>query len=139
MKRLQKLKKQLGFTLIELLIVMAILAMLAALVGPAIFGNLGRGQRATAQTQMSSLEAALDSYRLDMSRYPESLNGLISNDSGRPNWSGPYLRADRVPLDPWGNEYVYELTSNGRDFNLLSLGADGAPGGEGDDADIVNN
>lgn len=124
-----------GFTLIELLIVMAILAMLAALVGPALFSNLGRGQRSAAQTQMDALATALDSYRLDIGRYPRELEGLLENDTGRDVWNGPYLeRTEVVPLDPWGNEYVY--SAEGRSFELMSLGADGAPGGEGDDADI---
>lgn len=126
-----------GFTLMELLIVMAILAMLAALVGPALFGNLGRGQRSAAQTQMDALATALDTYRLDIGRYPRELEGLIENDTGRDNWQGPYLaRAQTIPLDPWGNEYVYRV--EGQSFTLMSLGADGAPGGEGDDADIQN-
>src|SRR5690606_18327481 len=123
-------------TLIELLIVMAILAMLAALVGPAFFGSLGRSERSTAQTQISNFASALDTYRLDVGRYPNSLQGLITNDRGSRRWSGPYLRADAIPMDPWGNEYQYQVTSNGRDFTLLSYGADGSPGGEGDDADI---
>lgn len=133
------MKKNPGFTLIELLIVMAILAMLAALVGPAFFGNLGKGQRSAAQTQISNFESALDSYRLDVGRYPESLEGLLSNDRGSGNWSGPYLRADAIPQDPWDNEYHYEVAANGRDFELTSYGADGVPGGEGDDADISGN
>lgn len=124
-----------GFTLIELLIVMAILAMLAALVGPALFSNLGRGQRSAAQTQMDALATALDSYRLDIGRYPRELEGLLENDTGRDVWNGPYLeRTEVIPLDPWGNDYVY--SAEGRSFELMSLGADGAPGGEGDDADI---
>lgn len=127
------MKQTRGFTLIELLIVMAILAMLAALVGPALFGNLGKGQRATAQTQMDALASALDSYRLDVGRYPEALEGLVENDTGRDTWAGPYLRGD-LPKDPWGNDYVY--TPSRTDFDLLSYGADGASGGEGDDADI---
>lgn len=124
-----------GFTLIEILIVMAILGMLAALVGPALFSNLGKGQRATAQTQMDMLAQGLDTYRLDVGRYPRTLEGLIENDTGRDSWNGPYLRgADAVPKDPWDNDYVYTLT--GDEFELLSLGADGAEGGDGDDADI---
>lgn len=126
-------KRPRGFTLIELLIVMAILAMLAALVGPALFSNLGKGQRATAQTQMDALASALDSYRLDVGRYPETLEGLVENDTNRDTWSGPYLRG-ALPKDPWGNDYVY--TPGRNDFDLLSYGADGAAGGEGDDADI---
>lgn len=127
------MNKQTGFTLIELLIVMAILGMLAALVGPALFGNLGKGQRSAAASQINSLESALDTYRLDVGRYPRSLAGLMENDAGRDSWAGPYLRG-ALPKDPWGNDYVYQATD--RDFELLSYGADGQPGGEGDDADI---
>jgi general secretion pathway protein G len=127
--------KNRGFTLIEILIVMAILAMLAALVGPALFSNLGKGQRSAAATQMDLLGQGLDVYKLDVGRYPRELNGLIENDTGRDVWSGPYLRgADAIPKDPWGNDYVY--TPGDDDFDLLTYGADGAPGGEGDDADI---
>jgi len=128
------MKKHTGFTLIELLVVMAILGMLAALVGPALFGNLSKGQRTTAASQISNLESALDTYRLDVGSYPESLSGLVSNDSSSPRWNGPYIRDEEVPLDPWDNPYHYE--PNGRDFILMSYGADGVRGGEGDDADI---
>jgi len=128
------MKKHTGFTLIELLVVMAILGMLAALVGPALFGNLSKGQRTTAASQISNLESALDTYRLDVGSYPESLSGLVSNDSGSPRWNGPYIRDEEVPLDPWDNPYHYE--PNGRAFILMSYGADGVRGGEGDDADI---
>ena len=129
--------KNRGFTLIEILIVMAILGMLAALVGPALFSNLGKGQRATAITQMDMLGQSLDTYRLDVLRYPRTLDGLIENDTGRDVWNGPYLRgANAVPKDPWGNDYVYRVV--GDDFELMSLGADGAEGGEGDDEDITH-
>lgn len=127
-------KRKRGFTLIEMLIVMAIIGLIAALVGPSIIGGFGRGQRATAAAQISNIEQALDTYRIDVGRYPESLEGLVENDIGRDSWTGPYLRDDSVPLDPWGNEYHYER--DGNDFILLSYGADGEPGGEGDDADI---
>ncbi len=122
-----------GFTLIELLVVLAILGMLAALVGPALFSNLGKGQRATAASQISNIETSLDQYRLDVGRYPETLQGLIENDTGRDVWAGPYLRGE-LPKDPWGNDYSYQVGD--KDFVLLSYGQDGAPGGEGDDADI---
>lgn len=128
------MNKQTGFTLIELLIVMAILGMLAALVGPALFGNLGKGQRSAAASQLASLETSLDSYRLDVGRYPRTLEGLVENDSGRDSWAGPYLRG-ALPKDPWDNDYVYQLTDSG--FELMSYGADGQSGGEGDDADIT--
>jgi general secretion pathway protein G len=127
------MKKAAGFTLIELLVVLAILAMLAALVGPAIFSNLGKGQRATAASQISNLESALDAYRLDVGRYPESLAGLAENDTGRDAWAGPYLRGD-LPKDPWGNDYFYK--PGDKDFVLRSYGKDGVEGGEDDNADI---
>jgi general secretion pathway protein G len=131
----QAMKRHAGFTLMELLIVMAILGMLAALVGPALFSNLGRGQRTAAAAQISNLETALDSYRLDVGNYPETLEGLMENDTSRDAWNGPYLRGE-LPLDPWDNPYVYQ--NEGRAFKLLSYGADGLPGGQEDDADIGN-
>ena len=122
-----------GFTLIEILVVMAIIGMLAVMVAPNIFNQQAGAQRDAALSQISALEAALDTYRLDVGQYPDSLWGLVENDSGRAAWNGPYLRRE-VPLDPWGNEYVYD--SDGRGFTLVSYGPDGERGGEGDDADI---
>ncbi|MEQ8313545.1 MAG: type II secretion system major pseudopilin GspG [Gammaproteobacteria bacterium] len=122
-----------GFTLIEILVVMAIIGMLAVMVAPNIFNQQAGAQRDAALSQISSLEAALDAYRLDVGEYPDSLDGLMENDSGRAAWNGPYLRR-AVPQDPWNNDFVYE--SNGRSFTLYSYGPDGERGGEGDDADI---
>ncbi len=130
---IQNIHRTTGFTLIEILVVMAIIGMLAVMVAPNIFNQQAGAQRDAAMSQISSLEAALDTYRLDVGEYPDSLEGLRDNDSGRAAWNGPYLRRD-VPLDPWGNEYVYG--SDGREFTLLSYGPDGEQGGEGDDADI---
>ncbi len=129
----QGFSANLGFTLIEILVVMAIIGMLAVMVAPNIFNQQAGAQRDAALSQISSLEAALDTYRLDVGEYPDSLEGLIENDSGRAVWNGPYLRRE-VPMDPWGNEYIYE--SEGRSFTLVSYGPDGERGGEGDDADI---
>jgi general secretion pathway protein G len=130
-----KRKAQRGFTLIELLIVMAILAMLAALVGPALFDRLDKGKQSTAASQISMLESALEGYRLDVGHYPNSLEALVANSDDEDDWSGPYLnRADEVPLDPWKNDFLYARV--GREFSLLSYGADGVEGGEGPDADI---
>ena len=122
-----------GFTLIEILVVMAIIGMLAVMVAPNIFNQQAGAQRDAALSQISALEAALDTYRLDVGQYPDSLEGLVENDSGRAAWNGPYLRRE-VPLDPWGNEYVYD--SDGRGFTLVSYGPDGERGGEGDGADL---
>ena len=126
---------QSGFTLIELLIVMAILAMLAALVGPALFERLDKGKQSTASTQISMIQSALDAYRLEVGHYPNSLEALVTNVDDENGWDGPYLnRADEVPLDPWKNEFVYSRV--GSNFSLMSYGADGVEGGEGPDADI---
>ena len=129
----QSFAEERGLTLIEILVVMAIIGMLAIMVAPNIFNQQAGAQIDAALSQISSLEAALDTYRLDVGEYPDSLEGLRENISGRAAWNGPYLRRD-VPLDPWGNEYVYD--SNGREFTLSSYGPDGEQGGEGDDADI---
>ena len=129
----QSFARESGFTLIEILVVMAIIGMLAVIVAPNIFNQQAGAQIDAALSQISSLEAALDTYRLDVGEYPDSLEGLRENISGRAVWNGPYLRRD-VPLDPWGNDYVYD--ANGREFTLSSYGPDGEQGGEGDDADI---
>jgi len=122
-----------GFTLIEILVVMAIIGMLAVMVAPNIFNQQAGAQRDAALSQISALEAALDTHRLDVGEYPDSLEGLRENISNRASWNGPYLRRE-VPLDPWGNEYIYD--SNGREFTLISFGPDGERGGEGAEADV---
>lgn len=126
-------RRQQGFTLIEILVVMAIISMLAIMVAPNIFNQQAGAKRDAALSQISTLEAALDTHRLDVGEYPDSLEGLMENDSDSAAWNGPYLRR-AVPQDPWGNDYVYEGSS--REFTLISYGADGQRGGEDDDADI---
>jgi general secretion pathway protein G len=134
-----------GFTLIEILVVIAVISLLAALVAPNVFQNMGTAKDAVARTQIEMLGAALDAYRLDNGRYPSTAQGLEAlwmqpTSEPRPsNWRGPYLRKP-VPADPWKNAYVYlcpgEVHLTG--YDLTSLGADGAVGGEGADADISN-
>ena len=134
-----------GFTLIEVLVVIAVIAMLAALVAPNVFQHVGTAKDATARSQIELLGAALDAYRLDNGRYPTSDQGLDALQVAptlQPlpsNWRGPYLRKD-VPLDPWGTPFIYMSPGevNLRGYDLLSLGADGEPGGEGEDADVVS-
>lgn len=134
-----------GFTLIEVMVVIVVIALLATLVAPNIFGNLRVAKDATARSQMEMISAALDSYRLDNGRYPSTLQGLEAlwtepTQEPRPtNWRGPYLRK-RPPLDPWGNPYVYRYpgTENPHGFDLLTYGADGEQGGEGEDADLLS-
>jgi general secretion pathway protein G len=134
-----------GFTLIEILVVIAVIAVLAALVAPNVFRHVGTAKDAAARSQIEMLGAALDAYRLDNGRYPSSDQGLEAlweepTLEPRPaNWRGPYLRK-AVPLDPWGNPYVYLSPGevNQRGYDLVSLGADGQPGGEGEDADVTS-
>lgn len=134
-------RKSAGFTLIELLIVMVILGLLSALVGPRLFGHLSSSKVKAARTQIELLGASLDMYRLDMGRYPateEGLNGLWEKpaDEGRAlSWHGPYLKK-KVDKDPWGNAYVYAFPGQHGEYDLISLGADGQPGGEGENADV---
>lgn len=130
-----------GFTLIELLIVMVILGLLASLVGPRLFGQLDASKVKAARTQIEMLGAAMDTYRLDMSRYPGTDQGIAAlsekpaDAAEAARWRGPYLKK-KVDKDPWGNSYVYRSPGEKSDYEISSLGADGKEGGSGDDADI---
>jgi general secretion pathway protein G len=134
-----------AFTLIELLVVIAIIATLAAVVAPAVLGNVGEARRATVKSQLEILALALDSYRLDNDEYPDANQGLDALRtmplSGNPpkNWKGPYLR-QAVPLDPWGRPYLYNSPgiANPSAYDLYSLGKDGKIGGAGEDEDITS-
>jgi general secretion pathway protein G len=134
----RKIQQQ-GFSLMELLIVMVILGMLAAVVGPALWGKLAGAKRDAAKSQMSNIEVGLDSYRLDMFQYPNSLEELVKNNSSDQKWKGPYLKNGTLPKDPWGNPYQYRKPGNeGREYDLFSFGADGQDGGEGEQADVLS-
>lgn len=132
-----------GFTLIELLIVMVILVLLASLVGPRLFGQLGAAKGKAARAQIEMLGAALDTYRLDMSKYPLTEQGIAALSVApvdpvvAANWRGPYLKKV-VERDPWGNNYVYKSPGTNGEYELSSLGADGKEGGTGDDADVLS-
>jgi general secretion pathway protein G len=130
-----------GFTLLELLVVVVIIGLLAAFVAPRYFGQVGKSEVNIAKAQLDALEKALDQYRLDIGRYPDSelgLNALVAKPANEPKWAGPYLRKD-VPLDPWGKPYVYRIPGEKHEFDLVSFGKDGQPGGNGENADITNH
>jgi general secretion pathway protein G len=130
-----------GFTLLELLVVVAIIGVLAGFVAPRYFGQIGKSEVSTARAQIDALEKALDQYRIDTGRYPGTelgLNALVARPQNEPKWNGPYLRK-AVPLDPWGKPYVYRIPGEKGDFDLVSFGKDGAPGGAGENADISNH
>lgn len=134
------LRDKQGFTLIELMVVIIILGLLAALVAPKMFGRIGEAKQKTAKAQIELFGTALDSFRLDSGRYPttsEGLQALRTQPSGVKYWKGPYLPKE-VPLDPWGNPYQYRSPGTHGDYDLYSLGADNAEGGEGEDKDVVS-
>jgi len=128
-----------GFSLIELLVVIIILGLLAGLVGPRLFGRVGQSKQAAARAQIELFSAALDQYRLDVGSYPPSgagLDALVKNPNAQ-NWNGPYLKKNLVPVDPWGKPYLYKCCPGDHgDYDIWTLGADGAPGGEGENADV---
>jgi general secretion pathway protein G len=127
-----------GFTLLELLVVIVIIGMLAGLVAPRYFEQLGKSNTKIARAQIDSLEKALDQYRLDVGSYPTTEQGLDALNKRPPNldkWAGPYLKK-AVPPDPWGARYVYKSPGDHGDYDLSSLGSDGQPGGTGEASDV---
>jgi general secretion pathway protein G len=124
---------QRGFTLIEILVVVVILAVLAAVIVPNVLNRVGDARESTAISDISSFNNLLDSYKLDTGNYPESLDALVKNP-GTPKWNGPYIKnSDKVPSDPWGNQYVYKMPGdNGREYDLASPGKDGQLGSADD-------
>ena len=129
-----------GFTLIELLVVLAILGLLAGLVGPRVLSQLGGAKSKTAVVQIRDLEEAAELFKLDVGRFPtsqEGLEALVSAPPAAPGWNGSYLRKG-LPTDPWGRPYHYESPGRNGDIDIYTLGADNAPGGDGENADVGN-
>lgn len=130
-----------GFTLLELLVVVAIIGLLAAYVGPKYFSQIGKSEQTVAKSQIEGFSRALGAYRIDVGSYPATSDGLgaltrkPSDSAQAGKWNGPYLEKS-APLDPWGRAYLYRNPGPGSDFEILSYGKDGQPGGTGDAADI---
>ncbi len=129
-----------GFTLLELLVVMVILGLLAGYVAPKYFGQIGKSEVKTAKAQIAAFESALDQYRLDAGHYPtteQGLAALVIQPPGEVKWTGPYLKK-AIPPDPWGRPYLYRAPGGKGDYDLISYGKDGQPGGSGEAEDITN-
>jgi general secretion pathway protein G len=128
-----------GFTLVEILVVITIIGLIMAIVGPRVLNSLGESKVKAAKIQIESLSSALDLYYLDMSRYPSSgdgLAGLVQRPGNAQEWNGPYLKGGVVPNDPWGHPYVYRSPVEHAPYEIISFGADGQEGGTGTAADI---
>jgi general secretion pathway protein G len=142
LSQINPIRRRRAFTLIELLVVILILAILAALIVPRIVGRTSDAKIAKAKSDIATLSSLLQQYRLDNDKFPtteQGLNALRVQPGDAPNWRGPYT-SKNLPADPWGNEYVYEAPGpDGQDFLIISYGSDGAPGGEGDAADITSD
>ena len=141
LKKTRVLQPAAGFTLLELLVVVVIIGLLAGFVAPRYFGQVGKSEVNTAKAQIDALEKALDQYRLDVGRYPSAelgLKALLEKPANEPKWNGPYLRKD-VPLDPWGKPYLYRIPGEKGEFDLVSYGKDGQPGGTGEAAALTNH
>lgn len=133
-------RTQHGFTLLELLVVLVVLGLLAGIVAPRYFSQLDRSEAKVARAQIEGLAKALDLYRLEVGRYPSSeqgLQALVTAPSDEARWTGPYLQK-KVPDDPWGHPYIYRYPGENNEYDLFSLGKDGQPGGDGENAEIVN-
>ncbi|HEX5127094.1 MAG TPA: type II secretion system major pseudopilin GspG [Rhodocyclaceae bacterium] len=130
-----------GFTLLELLVVVAIIGLLASYVGPKYFAQLGKTETKVAKAQIDSFGKALDTFRLDVGRYPttsEGLNALLTQPPGVAKWNGPYLDK-AAPVDPWGKPYIYKSPgSGGKDYDIVTYGSDGQPGGTDNATDVTN-
>jgi len=135
----RRLRRQRGFTLIEMLVVITIIGLIMALVGPRVLNYLSDSRVKAAKIQIQSFSSALDLYYLDAGHYPsnaEGLGALVHSVSGTPAWNGPYLKGGAVPNDPWGNPYVYRQPGEHGAYEIRSLGSDGQEGGAGAAADI---
>jgi general secretion pathway protein G len=134
-------QKAKGFTLVELLVVLIILGLVASIAGPNVMKYLGSSKTKTAKLQLKEIESSIELFFLDTGKYPPNdpgLKVLVNNDSAIAGWGGPYFKSGQIPLDPWGNDYVYVFPGEHGPFDLMSLGADNQPGGDGDNEDVTN-
>jgi len=134
-------RRDAGFTLMEILVVLAIIMLLAGLVGPAVMNALSGAKSKTALLQIKDIEQGLEMYKLDIGHYPstaEGLQALVEKPGSATGWNGPYLKSKNVPPDPWGHEFHYKYPGDNGEVDVFSYGENNAPGGEGEAADVAN-
>jgi general secretion pathway protein G len=141
MRKLKRNSREAGFTLLELLVVLAILGLLAAIVGPQVIKYLGSSKTQTASVQVKNIAASLELFRLDAGRYPtpeEGLGALVKAPPSAPVWNGPYMPQESALVDPWGNRYLFRAPGEHGEIDVYSLGSDKAAGGTGEAKDVGN-
>jgi general secretion pathway protein G len=139
MKMLSPRRREAGFTLLELLVVLAIMGLLAAIIGPQVIKYLGSSRTQTARVQIQNIVAALELYKLDVGHYPtqaEGLNALVTAPQSEAGWNGPYLKKESAIKDPWGEPYIYKNPGQHGEVDVLTLGSDKAEGGTGEAQDV---
>jgi general secretion pathway protein G len=138
MKNAQRARRRSrGFTILEIVIVFILIAGLMAFVGPRLFEQMGKAKSQEAKLRVQDLAGKIEMYRLEVGKYPENLQALVRQPAGADRWAGPYAK-DADLKDAWGNDYRYTVPGQGKNFDLVSLGADGKEGGEGENRDVAN-
>jgi general secretion pathway protein G len=139
MKPFQRTRRagQRGFTILEIVIVFILLAGIMAFVGPKIFQQMGKAKSQEAKIRIQSLAGEIEMYKLEVGKYPENLQALVQQPAGVDKWNGPYAKPDDLK-DAWGNDYRYQVPGTNKPFDLISLGADGKEGGDGENRDVSN-
>jgi general secretion pathway protein G len=130
-------RRQGGFTILEIVIVFILLAGIMAFVGPKIFEKMGQAKSAEQRIRTQTLVGNIEMYKLEVGKYPDSLQSLVRQPAGVDKWNGPYAK-DVDLKDAWGNDYRYTVPGQGKAYDLVSLGADGKDGGEGENRDVTN-
>lgn len=130
-------RRQRGFTILEIVIVFVLLAGIMAYIGPKIYEQAGKAKSSEAKIRIQQLVGNIELYKLEVGRYPDNLGALVTQPSGLDKWSGPYAKAADLK-DAWGNDYKYTIPGQGKPFELVSLGADGREGGDGENRDVSN-
>jgi len=130
-------RRQRGFTLLEIVIVFVLIGALLAFVVPKIYTQMGQAKSREAKIRIQSLVGDIELYKLEVGKYPDNLQALVTQPAGVDKWNGPYAKPDDLK-DAWGNGYLYTVPGTNRPYDLVSLGADGKEGGEGENRDVTN-